>query len=361
MAEKTAIAWCDATFNPWIGCTRVSAGCQNCYAEADFDHKKGFAKWGPQGTRVVTSDANWKKPLKWDRDAKAAGVRARVFCASLADVFENWRGPMVNSSGDVLIRPHLDAENMPENWDACDIETLRTDPQGWKPVAMGDVRLRLFDLIRQTPNLDWLLLTKRPENVTAWIADAMNRAWGVPQKESPLAQWMEDWVTRHSVPANVWIGASVENQAAADARIPHLLEVPAAVRFLSCEPLLAAVDLVRYLPNTFTGFPRGPRVDWVIVGGESGPAARPMAVEWARSLVRQCKAAGVPVFMKQLGAVIHATNAIDPLDQFPCPTGSPRSFRQGPGEDTIELCLRDRKGGDPSEWPADLRVQEFPA
>lgn len=171
---------------------------------------------------------------------------------------------------------------------------------------------------------------------------------------------------------NVWLGVSVENQAAADERIPHLLRTPAAVRFLSCEPLLGPVDLRHIRPaqkpeaamrpvtgevveaNCLSGdcitslgfgYSGGPTVSWVIVGGESGPGARPCNIEWVRSVVRQCQAAGVPVFVKQLGS----------QPEF----GAGECVRWADAGPTQRL--RDKKGGDIAEWPADLRVREFPA
>lgn len=261
--KDSNIEWTDHTFNPWIGCTKVSEGCKFCYAEAQMDHRFGRAKWGPQGARVRTSPAYWRKPLQWDREAAEQVTRKRVFCASLADVFED--------------RPEL------RRW-----------------------RNELFlDLIDETPSLDWLLLTKRPEN----IMDMLPPHWRY-----------------QSIPDNVWIGTSVEHQKAADKRIPHLLEVPAAVRFLSCEPLLGPVSLDRWF-----GLQPGNRwaeclcdeidpadrpcitcearralgeksgIHWVIVGGESGPKARPMHPDWARSIRDQCQNAGVPFFFKQWG------------------------------------------------------------
>lgn len=225
--ENSKIEWTDHTFNPWIGCTKVSDGCKHCYAEAQQDKRYGRVQWGPQGKRIRTAAANWRKPLKWDREAKAAGKRARVFCSSLADVFE-------------------------EKPDQPEIDEWRSD---------------LFELISSTPNLDWLLLTKRPENVRkAWHWELMG------------------------YPPNVWIGTSVENQEQADKRIPALLEIPAAVRFLSMEPLLGQV----YIDQL-------PRIDWVIVGGESGQNARPMHPYWARYIRNQCQAVGVPFFFKQWG------------------------------------------------------------
>lgn len=242
MGEHSDIAWTDHTFNPWVGCTRVSPGCQNCYAEAlDQRWAKG-EHWGKNAPRRVTADANWRKPIRWNRDAEAAGRPALVFCASMADVFE-------------------------------DREDLRFP------------RLRLFELIDQTPNLIWLLLTKRPENV---LGRGMVPGWWARNDEhttSDVARavvdadllcpdtWSADDITW---PDNVWIGTTVEDQTRADERIPELLKIPAPVRFLSCEPLLGPLDL------DLTG------IDWVIAGGESGSAARPMHPDWVRDLRDAC-------------------------------------------------------------------------
>jgi protein gp37 len=240
MAEDTEIAWCDSTFNPWIGCTKVGPGCDNCYAEADFDLRKHRAKWGPGNPRSRTSPANWKKPLQWDRQHEQffaeQGRRRRVFCASLADVFDN---------------------EVPEQW-----------------------RADLFALIDQTPNLDWLLLTKRIGNVGRMIPDW----WSV------------------TMPPNVWLGATVVNQEEADRDIPKLLQVKARVRWLSMEPLLGPVDL----RQAHMAAVRLPRVDWVVVGGESGPNARPMHGSWAYDLHDQCESAGVPFLFKQWGEWVNA-------------------------------------------------------
>ena len=249
MAENSKIEWCDHTFNPWIGCTKVSEGCQHCYAEQMMDKRYGKVKWGPQGTRVRTSLANWKKPLKWNREAAKAGKRARVFCASLADVFE--------------IHP------------SQDLDEWRHD---------------LFMLIQQTPHLDWLLLTKRPENVMPYL----RHGWGT------------------DLPDNVWLGTSVENQQAAFKRIPELLKVPAAVRFLSMEPLLGQVhlDLMdgvffdSWMPFDWQRLDP-PGIHWVIVGGESGPNARSIHPDWVRDIREQCVGAGVPFFFKQWGQWVH--------------------------------------------------------
>lgn len=345
MAENSGIEWTTHTFNPWRGCTKVSAGCAHCYAETlSGRNPKTLGVWGPNGTRVVASEAQWRLPLKWNKaagerlrshgcrqpDGTMGGItRPRVFCASLADVFEDWQGPMVDAAGNVL-------EERPE----CD-DLLYAKA---RPLTMNDVRRRLFDLIDATPNLDWLLLTKRPQNIAAMLPPVTcTRCFGGPCD----SLCPERGRTRH----NLWLGTSVENQAAANERIPHLLRTPAAVRFLSVEPLLGLIDFVEVPVGMFGPLrPFGgtsddtPRIDWVIIGGESGPGARPCNVEWVRSIVGQCKAAAVACFVKQLGASVHKRSIIS----------------GNPVEPLYPLTLRDRKGGDIDEWPFDLRIREFP-
>lgn len=279
MAVNTKVEWCNMTWNPWIGCTKVSDGCKFCYAEAQMDKWLGRAQWGADGTRVRTSEANWKKPLAWNRKAAETDSRPKVFCASLADVFED--------------------NQQVEEW-----------------------RLDLFRLIFDTPHLDWLLPTKRPQNVIPFLDDACWPETGCPMfgSDDPL-------------PSNVWLGTSVENQVAADERIPQLVAVPVTVRFLSVEPLLGPVNLWEWLaPTRWPVFrDNDPQVDWVIVGGESGPNARPIDLAWVWDIIAQCRAAGKPLFIKQLGAVWAKENG-----------------------------ATHRKGGNMGEWPEDLRVRESP-
>lgn len=289
MGQTTGISWTDHTFNPHIGCAKVHAGCAHCYAERDFDTRRGVAEWGPNGTRIITSSANWKQPLKWNRDAEAVGQRRRVFCASLADVFESWIGP-VHRGGDVLAKPYLESENRMENWIQTTAEDLQRDPQGWRQVELQDVRNELFRLIDSTPWLDWLLLTKRPENIRsmwpAFVSEVM-----------PL--------NHHR--GNVWLGTSVSDQETAERMIPHLVKCSdlSPVLFLSAEPLLDRIDL-RF---NVVGEPTGKcvafsvsaieAVHWVIAGGESGPKFRQMMTDDVRRLRDQCTQAGVPFFFKQ--------------------------------------------------------------
>lgn len=230
MGENTKIEWATHTFNPWMGCAKVSEACRYCYAERDMDHRYGRVQWGKNGTRVQTSRQNWAKPRRWNREAAESGKRPRVFCASLADVFED-----------------------------------RLELKPW--------RANLFELIQETPHLDWLLLTKRPENICPMLTEA-----GIWNK-LPLD--------------NVWFGTSVENQQAADQRIPELLQIPAVVRFLSCEPLLSLLDLSSYLKTS--------EIHWIITGGESGPKARPSHPQWFRDLRYQATRMQVAFFFKQWG------------------------------------------------------------
>lgn len=314
MAETTKIQWCHKTFNPWIGCTKVAPGCANCYAEADMDKRRGRVQWGPNGSRSRTSDSYWRDPIKWNKAAQESGERHRVFCASLADVFEDWNGPIIDSHGSRLYSDYI--HNSPSS-----------DPIG---LRMSDMREDLFRLIDATPNLDWLLLTKRPENIGRMWCSHSNTDGKPPSK---------------LLRSNVWLGTSISDQATANKAIPELLRCRdlAPVLFLSAEPLLGPIDLGAFQPfdgqcycqedpngckpRNATGCPAG-GIDWMIDGAESGPNKRPYDLTWSRDLQSQCQAAGVAYFRKQVGDAI-------------------------PG-------LRDKKGGDWDEWPVELRVREFP-
>lgn len=261
MSENSKIEWTDHTFNPWEGCQKEGPGCDHCYAETRNARFAGgqAVNWGPGAPRRRTSPATWAMPRRWNAQADAFmaqhGRRQRVFCASLADVFDN-----------------------------------AVDPQ-W--------RADLFTLIHQTPNLDWLLLTKRIGNVIPMMAELVH------DKDQDLP-----WLDMMPLP-NVWIGATITSQAEADRDIPKLLAVPARVRFLSMEPLLGPVNLERPRPGPDLDQGGGSKIcqpwliqsgiHWVIVGGESGPGARPMSIQWARELRDQCVNAGVPFLFKQWG------------------------------------------------------------
>lgn len=283
MAE-TKISWAHYTMNPWSGCVKVSPACANCYAANLPPSMRRGAEWGADTPRVPASESYWQGPIAWDRKAAKAGERHRVFCASTADVFE-----------------------------------ARAD--------LDPARARLFRLIENTPNLDWLLLTKRPDH---------------------MAEWFRAQVGGFRWPANAWAGATVEDQRRADERIPHLLRVPARVRFLSMEPLLGAVD-VRPWVNPVR-FPDGTAlnpVNWIIAGGESGHNARPSDPVWIRALRDQCLAAGVAFHFKQWGewAPAHQIVAgvwearLDGEERRPCP----RTYRWD--DVTESWCVGKRAAG----------------
>lgn len=347
-------------FNPWSGCSKISAGCANCYAAVNYSVKVRGVKWGPQGNRIVKAESGWKEPLKWDReaalgkavfDANGDRHRPRVFCASLADVFEDWNGPMLNSLGGEIEMDHRGS--------AGEVPVMMT---------MQDVRNRLFALIDATPNLDWLVLTKRPENIAkmmpayfpgGYIAEA-----GGMNQEGPRP--------------NLWLGTSPCDQPTADRLTPELLKCRDLCRvlFLSCEPLLGPIDLEPFLQYepfhenykmTF-GVKEWRGIDWAIIGGESGHGARPCRVDWIRSIVKQCKAAGVACFVKQMGGNIVTRNDMiedvfnDGESGWPDPNleHNINGFREEHQGADCRIRLNDKKGGDMAEWPDDLRVRQFP-
>jgi protein gp37 len=226
MGTNSKIEWTDHTFNPWVGCTKVSPGCDHCYAEA-WSKRSGLVRWG-DNPRKKTSEAYWRGPLRWNANApqftRVHHRRQRVFCASLADVFDN----------------------------QVDV--------GW--------RKGLFALIRDCKDLDWLLLTKRPQNIKKMLPP--------------------DWGNGYR---NVWLGATAEDQERFDQRWRHLGAIPAVVRFISYEPAIGPLRMPMV----------GPYPDWLISGGESGGRARPMNPQWARDVISDCERAGIAAFHKQWG------------------------------------------------------------
>ena len=313
MGEVTKISWTDHTFNPWIGCTRVSPGCTQCYAEQLATTRLGV-QWGPQATRKVTVNGTWAQPKRWNRAALRDGVRRKVFCASLSDVFED---------KDELVEP----------------------------------RARLFRLIEECTQLDWLLLTKRPEDM---------------QRLATPAGWT-DW------PPHVWAGCTVESQEYARKRLPDLLQVPSPIHFISYEPALGPIDLrmacdgswhdkeganaydaltgTAFWSNADPGIGGGPKLDWVIIGGESGSKARAFNLRWARQVLRDCLETGVAPFMKQLGSNPVGgwlSNDGNSVTFLPIPA-QVLDWQWGPWPEKLHA-----KGGEPDEWPEDLRVRQFP-
>lgn len=261
MGKNSGIAWTDHTWNPWMGCSKVSPGCKNCYAEDFVSRRMRLPVWGPPSTteRKRTSSKNWKLPHAWNREAIDAGRRQRVFCSSLADIFEDH--PMVSP---------------------------------WREEAFG--------VMESTASLDWLLLTKRPENILRMIPSS----------------WLDE------CPENIWFGTTVEDRDTK--RIKELLRVPGVVRFLSMEPLLEEVHLD---PETLGA----DKINWIIVGGESGNNARPFNLDWAKRILDE---SSVPVFIKQLGA------------------------KPVVGSDSRPLLLKDSHGADPGEWPQTMLCRQFP-
>jgi protein gp37 len=280
-------------------------------------------------------------------------VRDRVFCASLADVFEDWGQEIRTSSGMVLhqcTEGHLlGLESVFAN--GCDC--IHGCDRIARPTTLDDVRARLFRLIDQTPNLDWLLLTKRPENVRRMVRDAWTEKVDghVSQNDGDGRRWRRR--------DNIWLGTSIACQEDADRSIPELLKCRdlCAKTFLSIEPLVGPVELSDVTRRADGVSQLGKKsmagIDWVIVGGESGPDARPCDVDWIRSIVRQCRDAGVPCFVKQLGAYCLDNDA---QSRRAWPLAVPMTLR----DNWTRMIYRDPKGGDPAEWPEDLRVREVP-
>lgn len=287
MAENSKIQWCTHTMNFWTGCQKVSSACDLCYAET-------WAKRAGRdfNVRIRTTPDNWKKPFRWHQDSKETS-REQVFTNSLADFFDN-----------------------------------QVD-QKWRDDA--------YDVIAQCSGLDWLILTKRPQNI--------------PRMAPPeMLHW----------PRHVWIGASAGTRVEFDRNVRHLREIAPKVRFLSLEPLLedlGQIDLAG--------------IHWVIVGGESGGKnkARACWVPSVRSIVRQCNRQKVPVFVKQLGSNVQDRNDagfdgcepdswpdMDPFDIEHDLDGTLDGYQGAP----VRVHLKDKKGGDMSEWPSDLRVREMP-
>jgi protein gp37 len=315
----TSIEWTDVTWNPITGCTKVSPGCKNCYAERIAD--RFFAKQYPpnlDGSPRKFTDVRLHKerlgePLHWKRPR-------RVFVNSMSDLFH-------------------------------------------ESIAGGTIGY-IFGIMAMCPEHTFQILTKRAERMQHVMSQSCGREHVQRFMQNELMELMPSGrsfprvIEQWPLP-NVWLGISVENQKYADERIPLLLQTPAAVRFLSVEPMLEAVDLDRAVSRpggvSFNGGVQWPGINWVICGGESGPGARPFNLTWAEFLLGQCEAAGVPFFMKQIGSAALADK---------CYPGWSPLFHDNRGErPTGEFgrTLGSRKGGDPAEWPEHLRVREFPA
>lgn len=330
----TSIEWTDKVWNPVTGCTKVSPGCLNCYAEA-LD-KRFHATW-----------TGGEPHVRW---TVAAQRKAEGSVAVLTEL-ENSVGLGQPVAPYRPVAMHFGRLREPERWPQPSRVFVNSMSDLFHEAVPMQFIAQVFGAMLNVKRHRFQVLTKRPKR----MLEFMTGYW---------AGWFQEQGCNWP-PENVWLGVSVENQRYADERIPILAQVPAAIRFLSCEPLLGPVDLSRWLRGSAScetcGRPRtvidedgcctmcgadaqidwGP-LSWVIVGGESGPGARPMNLQWARDIVRQCKGSDVPVFAKQLGAkpVTHPPLYPDGID--------------------LALFLKDRKGGDPAEWPEDLRVRQFP-
>lgn len=334
MTAETRIEWCDSTFNPWIGCTKISPACDHCYAAAQMDTRMGRVQWGAGNPRSRTSAAYWKQPVYWNR-------RPFVECIQCG-----WRGeqpPVLNNNGLQIGFSNMCPSCRDNRRGSGELKPARrrvfcASLADWLDnEAPIEWLVDLLDLIRRTPNLDWLLLSKRIGNWRNRVIDAGTHAASIPNLY--LSAWLRKWFAGIEVPSNIWIGATICNQAEADRDIPKLLATPAAKRFLSIEPMLGPVDLRHLLRHqnpglnidALTGWTtRGqlgmapgecsigvscskelPALDWIICGGESGPHARPMHPQWARSLRDQCASAGVPFLFKQWGEWAPQIGAVD--------------------------------------------------
>jgi protein gp37 len=325
VGETTKISWCDSTFNPWVGCTKVSPGCTNCYAEVQ-DHRWGHDRWGPGKARELTSKANWALPIRWNAAAAKAGVRRRVFCGSLCDVFD--------------------------------------------PEAPVGGRARLWDLIHATDHLDWLLLTKRPER----FGPELPLGWH--ELGWPRNVWLGVTVENQEQ-AEKRIPLLLEQDAVVRfLSCEPMLEDVGLNRHLGIythSGTPCCIDRPGYhaLAATDRGGPGRTGIDWVIVGGESGSRARSFRPAWARGIRDQCKAAGVRFFMKQLGAHVIDRNDAgfdgEPGDSWNLKGEFGRveedldGTRDGYQGAPVRVHLKDaRHGGDIEEFPPDLRVRQFP-
>lgn len=314
---NTGIEWTDATWGPVTGCSKVSPGCAHCYAETI-----ALRFWPTQYPAMPPREPLTPESVRHGRPREFTDVQCHE---DRLDTPLRWRKPrrvFVNSMSDLF---HEDVSD-----------------------AFID---RVFAVMALSYAHTFQILTKRADRMRAylsapdvglrWLAAIYSHHAGHRNTDDQAYQErdVERW-SREGLP-NAWLGVSCENQHFADARIPLLLQTPAAVRFISAEPLLGPVDLEPYLWDEDDRHDALCGLDWVIVGGESGPGARPFDLAWGRSLVQQCQSAGVPVFVKQLGANAHIPDEWN-------------------GKFTTDITLRDRKGGDPAEWPEDLRVREFP-
>jgi protein gp37 len=320
MGASTEISWTDATWNPIRGCSRVSAGCDNCYAMGQAHRFSGPGKPFEGLTTIRRGKVDW------------AGV-AR-FIPNMLGIPLRWRKPrriFVNSMSD-LFHPSLSNEEI----------------------------AAVFAVMAACPQHTFQVLTKQPKRAAEWFKVGEDLTAQAGEQLAAEKGWCHANEGEHWPLPNVWFGVSAENQKTADDRLSILLELPAAVRFASLEPLLEETSVWAFLKGgvrdrslAILGGAPLPGLDWVIVGGESGTGARPFDIAWAEQLVKQCRTAGVPIFVKQLGAVPFDSRESDRQSDDPHSGSASTDL-------SCRLDLADKKGGDPSEWPEALRVREFP-
>lgn len=352
MAENSKIGWTDHTFNSWWGCVKVHRGCKHCYAE-DMDNRwtrKGKKPhWGPAPKflrRMILGE--WSEPYRWNEAAKAMDRRARVFCGSMCDFFEDYPDDiMMVDQQDGPICAYGKIMGRLREFPGFEERVLPTMPmqQGCYYWNMRALRWRTFQIIEETPNLEWLLLTKRPWN----IREMVPAHWLHDQFKSEKARW----------PKNVMTGTSPCNQTTAEDSIDHLIGVPGR-HFLSIEPQVGPVDLDRWMPDEVSygqcsacqkwgdvqkildgdlvvssecvRCAHG--IHWVIAGGESGPEADETRMEHLEQVYTRVVRAGIPMFIKQLGS-------------RPTLAGKPFPITDAKGEVVLD-------------WPERFRIQQFP-
>ena len=318
--KDSLIQWTDHTFNPWEGCAKVAPECKNCYAETLVNHRFGRVKWGTDQPRRRTSKAIWRQPLRWNqfRIYECPSCEHR-HVVKIGDDTGGWECEC--SSGCSICRPRRPRVFCLSLGDWLD-EAVNI---GW----LAD----LLEVIRITPDLDWQLLTKRPQNWESRLLSVEAALTHLGLGEDELFLWVYDWL-KGRAPENVWIGVS----AGADQKAA--LEIPAQIHFLSCEPMLHALDEEQnHVTQEF---------DWIIFGGESGKNARPCNIDWIRRGVEMCRFYGIAPFVKQLGRRPYFLSGDAEI--------SMRTNRHRDCDDVIT----DGHGGDMTEWPEDLRIREFP-
>ena len=354
MSEQTKIAWCDSTINFWEGCTKVSPGCTHCYAEARDKRFTGGKLWGKGSPRRKSKSAV-KDAMAFNRKPWICDGCGAAYASTIAD-------------GKFEVCDHCLQINGKSNLHRRRVFSLSLGDWLDEEVPIGWLA-EMLDTIRQCDKVTWILCSKRWQNFKERMAFTLIHLTGLPATPErwKFVDWIQAWVSGRNIPTNIIGLCSVENQESADSRIPHFLTVPLVCHGLSLEPLLGPVELNKWIykdscgcdenePEAGDGFRckhckdthAVAELDWLIIGGESGPHARPCNVEWIRSLVDQGKVAGVPVFIKQLGAKPEG------------PKWSQAVREMGNFGRLDWSTMLDKKGGDPAEWPAELRIRQFP-